>query len=404
MKNEHFARLVRQLRSNFGAEDFACFSAPGRTELIGNHTDHQQGHVVAAAVTLSLDAAAAVTHTGVLRVRSRGMDDVDIALDSLDAQETERGTSAALVRGIAAGFAARGANFAGRGIDMCVDGDVPVGSGLSSSASFELLVTTAIDELLFCGALSPLERAKTARRAENDYFGKPCGLMDELACAVGGVCAMDFAEPETPAVTRLELNLESCGYALCLVDSHSGHENLTAEYSAVTQEMGLVARHFGCEYLRGISLDELLASLPELRRSVGDRACMRALHFVSEDERASRAAEALGSGNFDAFLELVRESGASSAAYLQNISPAGAVASQPMALTLAVCTSLLHGRGAARVHGGGFGGAAQCYVPLDSLSDFTDGCERALGAGSVRRLYLRPSGAERISLPLFMED
>lgn len=404
MKNEHFARLARQLRSSFGAEDFALFSSPGRTELIGNHTDHQRGHVIAAAVTLSLDAAASATHTGALRVRSRGMDDVDVALDDLDMREYERGTSAALVRGIAAGFSARRFDFAGCGIDMCVDGDVPVGSGLSSSASFELLIATAIDELLFGGSLSPSERAKIARRAENDYFGKPCGLMDELACAVGGVCAMDFAEPEEPAVTRLELDPEAHGYALCLVDSHSGHENLTGEYSTVTQEMQLVARHFGREYLRGVGSDELLTALPELRRSVGDRACMRALHFVSEDERASRAAEALGSGDFDAFLALVRESGASSAAYLQNISPAGAVKAQPLALTLAVCTALLHGRGAARVHGGGFGGAAQCYVPLDALAAFTAGCESALGAGSVKRLHLRSSGAERISLPLFVGD
>ncbi len=395
MTNERFSRLSEQLGEKYGGR--ACFfSAPARTELIGNHTDHQHGRVVAAAVSLSLDAAAAETGSGMLRVLSEGMEPVEIDLGSLDARERERGTSAALVRGVAAGFAGRGMDFAGRGLEARVSGDVPVGSGLSSSACFEVLIATVIDEMLFGGALTPVDRAKIAHSAENVYFGKPCGLMDQLACACGGVTAMDLLEPDEPVITGLQLDTEREGYALCLVDSHSGHQDLTDEYSAVAEEMHSAAGFLGREFLRGTDIYELAAAIPEMRRALGDRACMRALHFAAEDARAAAAADALSSGDFTSFLELVRQSGASSSAYLQNVSPAGSVRSQPMALTLALCSGLLGGRGAVRVHGGGFGGWAQCYVPLDALDSFVRGCEAALGVDSVRRLRICRYGARRI--------
>ena len=396
MTNGHFSQLLEALSGMYGGGCDGMFRSPGRTELIGNHTDHQHGRVIAAAVSLSLYAAVSATNSGRLRVSSEGMPPVDVDLKNLDPIECERGTSAALVRGVAAGFAARGMSFDGRGLDMCVSGGVPIGSGLSSSACFEVLVATAVDEMLFGGALAPVERAKIARDAENAYFDKPCGLMDQLACACGGVTAMDLLEPEEPVITNMRLDLAREGFALCLVDSHSGHEDLTDEYSAVAAEMSSAAAFLGHSYLRGAGLDELAEALPKMREALGDRACMRALHFVSEDARAAKAAAELASGDFRAFLELVRQSGQSSSSYLQNVSPPGSARSQPLALTLALCSALLEGRGAVRVHGGGFGGWAQCYVPLDVLDRFICGCETALGKGSVRRLELCPYGAARI--------
>ena len=392
MEMKYANTLSERFLSEFGTVPVAFVSAPGRTELGGNHTDHQHGRVVAAAVTLSLEAAASPTTDGHLRVFSRGMAPVDVDGANLEAGPSERGSSAALVRGIAAGFAARGMNLDGRGIALTVDGDVPVGSGLSSSACFELLVAKAMDELLFGGNTSDTELAKIAQAAENRYFGKPCGLMDQLTVACGGVLAIDFADPASPKTERLTLDLDAAGYALCLVDSGAGHEGLTDEYAAIPREMCAVAKALGADVLREVPGSELYSALPKLRAELGDRAVLRAMHFYAEDKRAAAEADALRCKDIDAFLALLRESGRSSAMYLQNLSVPGETRTQPLLIAQALCEHLLRGRGAVRVHGGGFAGSLLAFVPLDALDVFTRGVDTALGGGACKVLHLRSVG------------
>ena len=380
-----------KLYSHTGLTPAAIFSSPGRTELGGNHTDHQGGHVLASAVTLSLRAEAAITDDGRVRVYSQSHEPVDVALSELDPRPDERGTSAALVRGVAAALHRRGAAFGKSGLALAVDGDLPEGLGLSSSAAYELLVAVAMDELLWGGRFTAVERAQAAQEAENVYFGKPCGLMDQLACAVGGVVAVDFG-PETPRVERLTLDLEEAGYALYLVYSGSGHEDLTADYAAVTDEMRAVAGFFGATRLRDVDELAVVGAVSRLREAVGDRAVLRALHFYAEDRRAVREARAVREGDIANFLALVRESGRSSAMYLQNLVPQGSVLHQPMLLTQALCEHALLPRGAVRVHGGGFAGAIEAFVPLDMEEHFL----RALKGYEKTRLSLRSTGAQRI--------
>lgn len=380
-----------KLYSHTGLTPAAIFSSPGRTELGGNHTDHQGGHVLASAVTLSLRAEAAITDDGRVCVYSPGHAPVDVALSELDPRPDERGTSAALVRGVAAALHRRGAAFGKNGLALAVDGDLPEGLGLSSSAAYELLVAVAMDELLCGGRFTAVERAQAAQEAENVYFGKPCGLMDQLACAVGGVVAVDFG-PETPHVERLTLDLEEAGYALYLVYSGSGHEDLTADYAAVTDEMRAVAGFFGATRLRDVDELAVVGAVSRLREAVGDRAVLRALHFYAEDRRAVREARAVREGDIANFLALVRESGRSSAMYLQNLVPQGSVLHQPMLLTQALCEHALLPRGAVRVHGGGFAGAIEAFVPLDMEEHFL----RALKGYEKTRLSLRSTGAQRI--------
>ena len=380
-----------KLYSHTGLTPAAIFSSPGRTELGGNHTDHQGGHVLASAVTLSLRAEAAITDDSRVCVYSPGHAPVDVALSELDPRPDERGTSAALVRGVAAALHRRGAEFGKSGLALAVDGDLPEGLGLSSSAAYELLVAVAMDELLCGGRFTAVERAQAAQEAENVYFGKPCGLMDQLACAVGGVVAVDFG-PETPRVERLTLDLEEVGYALYLVYSGSGHEDLTADYAAVTDEMRAVAGFFGAPRLRDVDELAVVGAVSRLREAVGDRAVLRALHFYAEDRRAVREARAVREGDIANFLALVRESGRSSAMYLQNLVPQGSALLQPMLLTQALCEHALLPRGAVRVHGGGFAGAVEAFVPLDMEEHFL----RALKGYEKTRLSLRSTGAQRI--------
>ena len=395
MPDEYAWKLAERLSSvPGGGAPEAFISSPGRTELGGNHTDHQHGRVLAAAVTLSLYAAARETSDGMLRVYSDGMPDVEIELTDLAPRPAERNGSAALVRGIAAGFKAKGLDSGARGLTLSVCGDVPVGSGLSSSASFELLVAKAVDELLFGGETPHAELARIAQRAENEYFGKPCGLMDQLACALGGVSAMDFAEPDSPRTSRVPLDLDAFGYSLCLVNSGGGHEDLTDEYAAVPADMFAVAHALGKNALRDVPEHMFMRSLPELRSALGDRAVLRAMHFYAEDRRAAAEAEALVNGDFAKFLELVRASGRSSAMYLQNLAPAGETRSQPMLVAQALCERELSGRGAVRVHGGGFAGSLLAFVPEDAAARFINNIDAALGSGSCVRLYIRDAGPQ----------
>ena len=364
-----------------------CFSAPGRTEIGGNHTDHQRGCVLAAAVDLETVAKVTLNGERVIRVRSEGYPDVTIELDALELRESEKNTTAALVRGVAASFIERGAQL--QGCDAHVRSDVLPGSGLSSSAAFEVLMGRIINELFCGGAFSAVEIAQIGQYAENVYFGKPCGLMDQMASSVGGMVFIDFEDPSRPVVEKIDFDFAAAQHALCIIDTGADHAELTGEYAAITEELGSVSAYFGKKVLREIPYTAFVAALPDLRGQVSDRAILRAIHFYGEQVRVQQQAQALRAGDFDAFLQLVKESGRSSWMYLQNITPTGAVEQQAVALTLALCDTLLQGRGAFRVHGGGFAGTVQAYVPLDMLEDFRSGIEAVLGAGKCHILQIK---------------
>lgn len=381
----------------FGQPAQSLFSAPGRTEIGGNHTDHQHGHVLAAAVDLDLLAAVGVTDTGVARLQSEGYPYIEVDLARLTPQAGEENTTAALIRGVAARMAELGCGLGGHGLDIYMTSNVPGGSGLSSSAAFEVLMGTVLNELFWGGKATAVELAQIGQYAENVFFGKPSGLMDQTASSVGGVVAIDFQDPASPKVDRLELDLHKQGYALCILDSHASHADLTGEYAAITSELKAVSGYFGKAVLREVPEVDFYAALPKIRELAGDRAVLRAMHFYTEDSRARWEAEALKAELFSDFLTLVRESGNSSALWLQNVTPAGAVREQALALTIALCQRLLGELGAARVHGGGFGGTAQAFVPLDVLEEFKTRTEAVLGQGSCHVVTIRPVGGVRIA-------
>lgn len=383
--------------ATYGADAQGLFSAPGRTEIGGNHTDHQHGHVLAAAVDLDLLAAVDVTDDHTVQVLSEGYPALRVDLSHLTPQRGEENTSQALIRGVAARMAELGCDFGGHGLRVYMTSTVPGGSGLSSSAAFEVLFGSIFNDLFWSGKATAVEIAQIGQYAENVFFGKPCGLMDQAASSVGGVVSIDFKDPADPVVEQMELDLHKQGYALCILDSHASHADLTGEYAAVTDELRAVSQHFGKEVLRDIPEPDFYAALPALREKAGDRAVLRAMHFYADDSRARWEAEALKAGLFDDFLTLVRQSGESSATCLQNVIPTGAVKEQALMLTIALCQRLLGELGAVRVHGGGFGGTAQAFVPLDVLDEFKRRTEAVLGAGSCHVVSIRPVGGVRIA-------
>lgn len=385
--------LVETFVETFSPADtqplYLC-SVPGRTEIGGNHTDHQHGQVLCAAVDCDLLACAVPNDLPVVRLRSEGYESMDIDLTDLRPHEEERGTSAALVRGVAAGIGDAG--FPVSGFDVCVTSDIPAGSGLSSSAAFEVLMGSLFNRFCCGSKLEPLQIARIGQFAEQVYFGKPSGLMDQTACALGGVLSIDFADPKQPMVESVSCDLTKFGYTLCIVNTGSCHADLTEDYAAIPHEMGRIAAHFGANVLREVPEETVRESIPALRQAYGDRAVLRALHFYEENRRADTEADALSMDDFPAFLRLVNESGNSSVLSLQNIHT-GNPNEQSVALALALGRELLGGDGAIRVHGGGFAGTVQAFVPTENLSRFKEGMEAVFGEGSCLCLRFRSSGA-----------
>ena len=396
---ETYLERIRQVKEGFaktyGKENPRIFSAPGRTEIGGNHTDHQHGCVLAAAVDMDILAAALPNGTKTIRVLSEGFAPDEVDLADVHVREAEKNTSAALIRGVAVRMIEMG--YPVEGFDLYAVSNVLKGSGLSSSAAYEVLLGTVINGLFCGGKVSSVEIARIGQYAENVYFGKLSGLMDQTASAVGGIVAIDFKEPATPKVQKLDFRFETTGYSLCIIDSGADHADLSDEYSAIPMEMREVAAELGAEVLRDADENTFREKLAEIRQKTGDRAVVRAFHFFRDSKRAVEEAELLQKGEFRKFLRLVKESGQSSVMYLQNVRVEGRLRQQEVLYTLAACDMLLGESGAFRVHGGGFAGTVQAFVPNELLEGFRQGMEQMVGAGRCHVLSIRSAGGVELT-------
>ena len=391
LQDARLGGLLDSFEKTFGAgREISLFSAPGRTEIGGNHTDHQHGCVLAASVNLDTVAAVSENGSSVIRIQSEGYPLCEVDLADLSIREEEKNTTMALIRGVAAAFKDLGC--ASRGFDAYVISDVLRGSGLSSSAAYEVLLGVILNGMFFENKVDAVKIAQIGQYAENVYFGKPSGLMDQMASSVGNLVTIDFADPAAPVVERVDFDFSKTGYSLCIIDSGADHADLTDEYAAITVELKKISGYFGKNVLREIPREEFYAALPALRKLAGDRAVLRAMHFYDDNDRVPQQVAALKNGDFDAFLDMMKASGRSSWMYLQNVIPTGCKEHQEVALALAMCDKLLAGRGAYRVHGGGFAGTVQAFVPNDMLETFCEKMETVLGKGSCHVLAIRPVG------------
>lgn len=398
MDLDKYAVLAEMYINKFGHDEVQYFSAPGRTEISGNHTDHNNGLVIAAGITLHSIACASACDD-IIDICSEGYPEMfSVRLDSLKIDESETGTTNALIRGTAAGFQAHGYKIGG--FKAAVSSEVLPGSGLSSSASIEVLIGTILNHLYNGNAIPAEEIAKIGQFAENKYFKKPCGLMDQMACAVGGLVAIDFADAINPVVQKIDFDFENSGYSVAIVHCGGSHVNLTADYAAIPAEMRMVAEHFGKKSCREVSPEEFVKALGALRDKLGDRAVLRAFHFFHENERVRKQVEALQKADMKTFLTLVNESGNSSYKYLQNIIPDGEKYLQPLALALALSEDFIAtaGDGACRVHGGGFAGTIQCILPTSIMDAYKNTLEPVFGQGSVSILGICNTGAGRVEI------
>ena len=396
-QRKRYSGLLSGLEAQFGGGAAVLVSAPGRTELGGNHTDHNRGRVLAAAVHLDLAAAASPRSDSWVNIRSEGFSDlIRVDLSDLCPLDEEKGLPESLVRGVTAGVVRSGLRVGG--FNACVRGAVPMGAGLSTSAAFEILIGAIFNHLFNDGALDEVTAARIGQAAETGYFGKPCGLMDQLASAVGGLLHLDFEDPERPEIERIEADFEGSGYRLVVVDTGGSHEDLTPDYAAIPLEMGAVAAWFGRDALRGLSVWDLLNEAGPLRGKAGDRAVLRALHFIEENDRVRDQAAALRQGRLADFLRLASASGDSSWRLLQNCVGSADPSDQRIPLALAMTERFLEGDGACRIHGGGFAGTIQAYIPAGRLEDYQRLMGRVFGLEAVIPLRIRPAGGSLLAL------
>jgi len=395
---ERYAALMNDFEKTYGADDVQLFSSPGRTEIGGNHTDHNFGRVLAGAVNLDNIAVAAANGTGKIRVKSVGYPAFEVDLSDLEIDKSNFYTSSSLVKGICARMKENGYQIGG--FDACVEGRVPKGSGLSSSASFEVLMGTILNELFNNGKMSAVENAIIGQWAENNYFGKPCGLMDQTACSVGGLITIDFKDPAKPVVKEVDFDFVSTGFSLVITDVGGGHDDAASqeEYASLPTEMKAVAAELGASVLREVTWEQVMGKIPEIRKKTGDRAILRAYHFFGDNQRVVDQVAALENDDFQAFLKMVVESGYSSYMYNQNIYDVVHKHEQVVSLALALSEMVLKGSGAWRVHGGGFGGTIQAFVPQDKLSEYVNALEHVYGKGSCHKLFIRNQGSVKLDL------
>ena len=395
-RRERLISLAENFTKTYGHEDLSLFSVPGRSELSGNHTDHNKGRVIAASIDLDIIAAATPREDGIIRLKSEGFPEDVVDINTYTAPDASLfGRSASLIAGMVAGFRKNGYKVGG--FDAFTTSNVLKGSGLSSSAAFEVMVGNILNHLYNDGKIDNTEIAKLAQYAENIFFGKPCGLMDQVACASGGIVAIDFEDTSAPVIKKVDFDLSGAGYRLCIVDTGGSHADLTDDYAAVPAEMKAVAAHFGKSCLRETDENEVIADISALRAELGDRAVLRALHFFAENRRVTEQTEALLDGDLDAFFEGVIASGRSSFCYLQNAYAVKDVKGQGVPLAVNLCERYLLGKGGAfRLHGGGFAGTVQAYVPADATDGFKTLLESVFGDGSCYILRVRREGAIKI--------
>ena len=393
-QKKRYVKAVASYCEIFGEMPVEIYSAPGRSEVGGNHTDHQHGRVLAASVSLDAIAVAGRVDEPLVRIQSEGYKLCEIRLDELDKKTREEGTTKGLIRGVLAGLKQQGYKMGG----FCayITSDVLSGSGLSSSAAFETLIGTILSGLYNCGKVSATEIAIIGQYAENVYFGKPCGLMDQMASSIGNLVHIDFANPECPYVEKIDFDMEKYGYRLCITDTKGSHADLTDEYAAIPKEMKLVAKYFGKEVLCGISINDVLDNITDLRKKFGDRCVLRALHFIYENKRVQKEVSALKAGNIRAFLDDVKASGNSSFKYLQNVYSNQDIKNQNVSLALFVSEMFLGQNGVCRVHGGGFAGTIQAFVKNGYVENYKYEMDKIFGKDSCKDLRIRKYGGIKV--------
>lgn len=393
-ESERYNQAIDTFVQIFGDGDLSVFSAPGRTEICGNHTDHQNGKVIAASLNLDVIAVAKKTDNHDIAIQSAGFPRDDVDLSHLEPTLAEKGTSAALIRGVAAYFKQHGWNIGG--FEAYTTSQVLKGSGMSSSAAFEVLVGTILSGLYNDMKIDPVEIAKASQYTENVYFGKPSGLMDQMACSVGGMVNIDFKDLQNPVIHKIDTEFSEFGHALCITDTKGNHADLTPDYAAVPAEMKEIASHFGKTVLREVDENEFFAAIPELREKYTDRPVLRAIHFFEEEHRVDDQVKNLETGNFEGFLRTEQASGNSSAKYLQVAFSPTKPEEQGIPIGLAVSDKVLGHRGASRVHGGGFAGTIQAFVPTDLVEEYQKAMDAVFGKGSCHALQIRKYGGIKV--------
>lgn len=394
-QKNRYIKSIQTFIDLYGDKEVQVISVPGRSEVIGNHTDHQHGEVLATSINLDIIAVVSPREDGVVKVLSDNYDIPAIDLSDLNPNENEKESSQALIRGVAAKIAEDGGKIGG--FDGFMTSDVLQGSGLSSSAAFEVMVGNIFSNLYNEGNLDPVELAKIGQYAENVYFGKPCGLMDQCACSVGGLIHIDFADPKNPIVEKVDVNFADFNTSLCITDVHASHADLTQDYADIPYELKEVDQFFGQEFLRDVNEDEFYARLVELRNTVNnDRALLRAMHVFEENKRVQKAVAALNNNDLTGFEAQILASGNSSFKYLQNIYSPADFKNQAVSLALFLSEKVLNGRGAHRVHGGGFAGTIQAFVPNDLVEAYRNEMDQVFGAGACYILQIRPFGGNKV--------
>ena len=393
-QKERYIKAIEEFEKLYGEQEVEIYSAPGRSEVGGNHTDHQYGKVLAASINLDAIAIVAKTDDSIIDIKSEGYDRIQVHLDSLQPRKEEEGRSEALTRGVAARLKEEG--YIIGGFQAYATSDVLNGAGMSSSAAYEVLVGNILSGIYNEGKASPILLAQIGQYAENEYFGKPCGLMDQMASSVGGLINIDFEDPKNPKVKQVKVDFEEYGHSLCIVDTKGSHADLTDDYAAIPQEMKQVANFFEEDVLRKVDKNEFYLNLPKIREILGDRAVLRAIHLFEENKRVDEQVQALEQHDFETFKKLIKASGDSSFKYLQNVYSSHEINNQSVSIGLAISDIILQGKGVSRVHGGGFAGTIQAFVPNDIVDIYKKDIEDVFGEGSCHVLKVRKYGGMKV--------
>ncbi len=393
-QRQRYVDAIAKYEELYGCDEVAIYSAPGRSEISGNHTDHQNGEVLGASINLDAIAIVKPLEENVVKVVSGDYPMITISLDDIDLKEEEKGTTLSLIKGVIAGVKNHGGNVGG--FQTYITSDVLIGAGLSSSAAFETIIGTILSGLYNDMKISPVDIAIIGQYAENVYFGKPCGLLDQMVCSVGNLVYIDFADKSNLVIERVNCDLVKYGYSLCITDTKGSHADLTDDYAAVPAEMRAAAAVLGKEVLHGTTMQELIDNAAAIREKAGDRAFLRAVHFVNENERVRKAVKALQEENFDAFLTQIQASGNSSYKYLQNVYTNHDVAHQNVSVALSVSDTILGDNGVCRVHGGGFAGTIQAFVKNEAVADYKAVMDSIFGAGACEVLKIRKYGGMKV--------